>query len=77
MLDQLCVSSDHWPRARNRHRIESTGETLIAGCVTTKVNKDNARAIRFYERKDLRMPGRRNVNPTSGAAVFVANTWRP
>ena len=37
--------------------------------VTLLVNKDNARAIRFYERNGFTHAGE-DVNPTSGRAVL-------
>ena len=48
---------------------------LSPGGVTLKVNKDNARAIRFYERNGFGHGGE-DVNPTSGRPV-LRMTWRP
>ena len=40
-----------------------------------EVNKDNARAIRFYERNGFGHAGE-DVNPTSGRPV-LRMSWRP
>jgi putative acetyltransferase len=48
---------------------------LSPGGVTLKVNKDNARAIRFYERNGFGHAGV-DVNPTSGRPVLRMK-WRP
>jgi putative acetyltransferase len=39
------------------------------------VNKDNSRAIRFYEKHGFRLTGD-DVNPTSGRPVYRMQ-WRP
>jgi len=67
-LDQLVVSPSHWG--------SKLGDTLVAEAkhrspkgVTLLVNKDNARAIRFYERNGFVHAGE-DVNPTSGRSVL-------
>jgi putative acetyltransferase len=67
-LDQLVVSSSHWG--------SKLGDTLVAEAkrrspngVTLLVNKDNARAIRFYERNGFVHAGE-DVNPVSGRPVL-------
>jgi putative acetyltransferase len=39
------------------------------------VNKDNARAIRFYEKHDFKTTGE-DINPRSGAPIYRMS-WRP
>jgi putative acetyltransferase len=67
-LDQLVVGPDHWgtPLATN---LVDEAKRLSPGGVTLLVNKDNARAIRFYERNGFAHAGE-DVNPTSGRAVL-------
>ena len=73
-LDQLAVAPAHWgsPLAGalvdEAKRLAPTGVTLL-------VNKDNARAIRFYERSGFAHAGA-DVNPTSGRPVLKM-MWRP
>jgi len=72
-LDQLVVAPDHWgsPLAgalvdeAKRHSPER---------ITLLVNKDNARAIRFYQRNGFAHAGE-DVNPTSGQPVLRME-WR-
>jgi putative acetyltransferase len=73
-LDQLAVAPDAWgsglaallvDRAK---RISPNGLDLL-------VNKDNARAIRFYEKHGFRYAGD-DVNPVSGRPVNRMS-WRP
>ena len=49
-------------------RLSPSGVTLL-------VNKDNSRAIRFYERNGFDHDGE-DVNPTSGRPVLKM-AWRP
>jgi putative acetyltransferase len=67
-LDQLVVGPDHWgtPLATN---LVDEAKRLSPGGVTLLVNKDNARAVRFYERNGFAHAGE-DVNPTSGRAVL-------
>src|SRR5882724_3065484 len=48
-LDQLVVSPDHWG-SKIAGALVDEAKRLSPGGVTLKVNKDNARAISFYER---------------------------
>jgi putative acetyltransferase len=73
-LDQLVVGTQHWG--------SDLGNTLIAEAkrlsphgITLKVNADNARAIRFYERNGF-VPAGEDVNPSSGRPVLRME-WRP
>jgi len=73
-LDQLVVDPAQWgsPLAAalvtEAKRLAPTGVTLL-------VNKDNARAIRFYERNGFAHAGE-DVNPTSGRPVLKM-MWMP
>jgi putative acetyltransferase len=73
-LDQLVVGTSHWG--------SDLGNTLIAEAkrlspdgITLKVNTDNGRAIRFYQRNGFLHAGE-DVNPTSGRPVLRMR-WKP
>jgi putative acetyltransferase len=68
------VGTHHWGT--------DLGNTLIAEAkrlspdgITLKVNTDNARAIRFYQRNGFVHAGE-DVNPTSGRPV-LRMAWKP
>ena len=67
-LDQLVVDPDHWGSDAARLLVEEAKRLSPTG-VTLLVNKDNARAIRFYERNGFAHAGE-DVNPTSGRPVL-------
>ena len=67
-LDQLVVSPDHWGSALASALLDDA-KRLSPDGVTLLVNKDNARAIRFYERNGFVHAGE-DVNPTSGRPVL-------
>jgi putative acetyltransferase len=67
-LDQLVVSPDRWGSDLANALVEEA-KGLSPGGVTLLVNKDNARAIRFYERNGFVHAGE-DVNPTSGRPVL-------
>jgi len=67
-LDQLVVSPDHWGSELANALVDEAKRISPAG-VTLLVNKDNARAIRFYERNGFAHAGE-DVNPTSGRPVL-------
>jgi putative acetyltransferase len=73
-LDQLVVGPEHWGSKLATALVDET-KRLSPGGVTLLVNKDNARAIRFYERNGFEHAGE-DVNPTSGRPV-LRMTWRP
>jgi putative acetyltransferase len=73
-LDQLVVSPDHWGSKLASALVDEAKRLSPAG-VTLLVNKDNARAIRFYERNGFEHAGE-DVNPTSGRPVLRMK-WRP
>ena len=73
-LDQLVVGPDHWG--------SDLGNTLMAEAkrlspdgVTLKVNADNFRAIRFYERNGFVHAGA-DVNPAS-KRLILKMAWKP
>ena len=72
-LDQLVVAPEHWGSALGDMLIDEAKRRAPDG-VTLLVNKDNARAIRFYERNGFVHAGE-DVNPTSGRPVLKM-AWR-
>ena len=67
-LDQLVVSPDHWGSDLANALIDEAKRMSPQG-ITLLVNRDNGRAIRFYERNGFTRAGD-DVNPTSGRAVL-------
>ena len=67
-LDQLVVSPDSWGSKLATALVDEAKHRSPDG-VTLLVNKDNARAIRFYERNGFAQAGE-DVNPTSGRPVL-------
>ena len=72
-LDQIVVTPDHWG-SNLAGALLDEAKRRSPGGVTLKVNKDNARAIRFYERNGFGHAGE-DVNPTSGKPVLKM-AWR-
>ena len=72
-LDQLVVAPDHWGSNLATTLVDEAKRRSPDG-VTLKVNADNARAIRFYERNGFVHAGE-DVNPTSGRPVLKM-VWR-
>jgi putative acetyltransferase len=66
-LDQLVVSPEHWGSPLATTLLDEAKRLSPSG-ITLLVNKDNARAIRFYERNSFGHAGE-DVNPTSGRPV--------
>ena len=73
-LDQLVVSPDSWGSKLATALVDEAKHRSPDG-VTLLVNKDNARAIRFYERNGFAHAGE-DVNPTSGRPVLKM-AWKP
>jgi putative acetyltransferase len=71
-LDQLVVSPKHWGSSLATALVDEAKRRSPDG-ITLLVNKDNARAIRFYERNGFAHAGE-DVNPTSGLPVLKM-TW--
>lgn len=73
-LDQLVVGPEHWGSPLATSLVDEARRLSPAG-ITLLVNKDNARAIRFYERNGFVHAGE-DVNPTSGRRVLKMQ-WIP
>jgi putative acetyltransferase len=73
-LDQLVVAPEHWGSDAARLLVDEAKRISSKG-VTLLVNKDNARAVRFYERNGFVHAGD-DVNPTSGRPV-LRMAWKP
>ena len=73
-LDQLVVAPKYWGSDVAHLLIEDAKEISPTG-ITLLVNKDNTRAIRFYERNGFGHAGD-DVNPTSGRPVLKM-AWKP
>jgi putative acetyltransferase len=67
-LDQLVAAPEHWGTALGKALVDEAKRRAPDG-VTLLVNKDNTRAIRFYERNGFIHAGE-DVNPTSGQPVL-------
>jgi len=66
-LDQLVVAPEHWGSKVARLLVDEAKRRSPDG-ITLLVNKDNARAIRFYQRDGFVHAGD-GVNPASGRPV--------
>ena len=73
-LDQLVVSPAQWGSKLADTLVDEAKRRSPDG-VTLLVNKDNARAIRFYERNGFVHAGE-DVNPASGRSVLKM-AWKP
>ena len=71
-LDQLVVSPAQWGTDISR-RLVDEAKRLAPGGVTLKVNADNVRAIRFYERNGFTKTGE-EVNSSARAVLLMA--WK-
>jgi putative acetyltransferase len=67
-LDQLVVSPAHWG-SELADALVNEAKRISPDRIALLVNKDNARAIRFYERNGFSHAGE-DVNPTSGRPVL-------
>ncbi|TAI65515.1 GNAT family N-acetyltransferase [Bradyrhizobium sp. Leo170] len=73
-LDQLVVDPAHWG-SKLASALVDEAKRLSPDGVTLLVNKDNTRAIRFYQRNGFVHAGE-DVNPTSGRPV-LRMAWKP
>ncbi len=73
-LDQFVVAPEAWGSRTATALIDAAKRIAPTG-LDLHVNRDNFRAIRFYEKHDFAVSGE-EVNPRSGAAVFKMR-WRP
>ena len=72
-LDQIVVAPEHWGRVAAAMLLDEA-KRLSPSRLELLVNKDNARAIRFYEKHGFRYAGE-DVNPVSGRPVNRMS-WR-
>ena len=73
-LDQIVVAPEQWGSPLAAALLDEA-KRLSPTVVSLLVNKDNARAIRFYERNGFAHAGE-DVNPTSGRPVLRME-WKP
>ena len=73
-LDQLVIAPEHWG-SKLADALVHEAKLRSPDGVTLLVNKDNARAIRFYQRNGFVDAGE-DVNPTSGRPV-LRMAWTP
>lgn len=73
-LDQLVVAPEQWGSSLATALVDEA-KRLSPDGVSLLVNKDNVRAIRFYERNGFMHAGE-DINPTSGRPV-LRMAWKP
>jgi putative acetyltransferase len=72
-LDQIVVAPERWGEGL-AEKLLAEAKRLSPTKLVLLVNKDNARAIRFYEKHGFALAGD-DVNPVSGRPVHRMN-WR-
>jgi putative acetyltransferase len=73
MLDQIVVAPEAWGSGLAQTLLTQAKQISPRGLVLL-VNKDNARAIRFYEKHGFSYAGE-DINPVSGRPVNRMS-WR-
>ena len=73
-LDQIVVAPEFWG-SNVAGLLLDAGKRISPARLDLLVNKDNARAIRFYEKHGFALAGE-GVNPISGRPIHKM-TWRP
>ena len=73
-LDQIVVAPEFWG-SNVATMLLDAGKRIAPAGIELLVNKDNGRAIAFYEKNGFTMAGD-DVNPVSGRPVFRMR-WRP
>jgi len=73
-LDQIVVAPEAWG-SDVASALMAEARRLSPAGLDLKVNADNARAIRFYEKQGFAITGQ-EVNPRSSAPIY-AMSWRP
>lgn len=73
-LDQLVVAPEFWGQGLAERLIDEAKRRSPAA-IDLQVNKDNARALRLYDKCGFVIAGE-DVNRHSGAPVFLMR-WRP
>ncbi len=71
-LDQIVVAPEAWGSGMAALLLREAQH--LSPVLTLHVNKDNARAIRFYEKHGFTVGGE-DVNPLSGRPIY-SMTWR-
>jgi putative acetyltransferase len=71
-LDQIVVAPEAWGSGMAALLLREAQQ--LSPVLTLHVNKDNARAIRFYEKHGFTVGGE-DVNPLSGRPIY-SMTWR-
>jgi putative acetyltransferase len=72
-LDQLVVAPEAWGSATATALLDAA-KRIAPARLDLHVNRDNARAIRFYEKHGFTVSGD-EINPRSGAPIYRMN-WR-
>jgi putative acetyltransferase len=70
-LDQIVVAPERWGEGLAQ-KLLAEAKRLSPTKLVLLVNKDNARAIRFYEKHGFSLAGD-DVNPVSGRPVYRMN----
>ena len=73
-LDQIVVAPEAWSSGLAEALLRRAKDLSPAG-LALHVNKDNGRAIKFYEKHGFVIQGA-DVNPKSGRAIYKMS-WRP
>ena len=73
-LDQIVVAPESWSSGL-AEALLAEARRLSPGGLTLHVNKDNARALRFYEKHGFVIQGG-DVHPNCGRPVYKMS-WRP
>jgi putative acetyltransferase len=73
-LDQIVVAPEFWG-SNVAALLLDEGKRISPSRLDLLVNKDNGRAIRFYEKHGFTLTGD-DVNPVSGRPVYRMS-WRP
>jgi putative acetyltransferase len=73
-LDQLVVAPESWGTGAAAALVDAAKGLSPSG-LDLHVNRDNARAIRFYQKHGFTI-SREEANPRSGAPVYKMS-WRP
>jgi putative acetyltransferase len=73
-LDQIVVAPEAWG-SDVANALMAEARRLSPAGLDLKVNADNARAIRFYEKHGFAISGQ-ELNPRSGAPIHTMS-WRP
>jgi putative acetyltransferase len=73
-LDQIVVAPENWSSGTAEALLDEAKRLSPTG-LTLHVNKDNGRALRFYEKHGFVIQGG-DVNPNSGRPVYKMS-WRP